>query len=284
MVELEAILKGLGYAATITQWVGVAWAASQGRAVVGNVKKVAEGVLEAPKSYYRVLVFETVGHIVNNRTVIIIAEFLWRLKWVSLGTLGFFLLGKTAIGKSVAGLFTAIINRLSKRVENGEGLPSLLSTTKIQAQNLKNKVEEIRETTPAKSPGRLKLDQELAELKMLVQKLQVRPKTPSPVKIKTPSPVRVKTPSPNVNYIYVGGRKIPLRRRLASPAKAKEGRLRKVIRHVLHGRTEEEKMRKLAKSLRRRALSAAVAAKSRSASAARTRSASAARSRSASKN
>jgi hypothetical protein len=106
----------------------------------------------------------------------------------------------------------------------------------------------------------------------------VKIKTPSPVKIKTPSPVPVKTPSPvntpspNVDYIYVGGRKIPLRRKPMSPAKAKEGRLRKVVRHVLHGRTEEEKMMKLAKALRKRALAAATAAKSRSASAARSRS------------
>lgn len=95
----------------------------------------------------------------------------------------------------------------------------------------------------------------------------VRMKTPSPVRMKTPSPVRMKTPSPvspkspSPNYIYLDGRKIPLRRRLVSPAKEKEGRLRKVIRRVLHGRTDEEKMRKLAKLLRRSALSAA--AKSR---------------------
>ena len=87
----------------------------------------------------------------------------------------------------------------------------------------------------------------------------VRMKTPSPVRMKTPSPVSPKSPSPN--YIYLDGRKIPLRRRLVSPAKEKEGRLRKVIRRVLHGRTDEEKMRKLAKLLRRSALSAA--AKSR---------------------
>lgn len=120
--------------------------------------------------------------------------------------------------------------------------------------------------TPAKSPGRLKLENEMAELKLMLQQIKNQ-KTPlSPVRPKTPSPVRVRTPSPNVNYIYVGGRKIPLRRRLASPAKTKEGRLRKVVRRVLHGRTEEEKMRKLAKSLVRRASSAATAAKSRSVS------------------
>ena len=247
-------MKGLGYAATIAQWVGVAWTAHQGRGAISNVKDLGKDILDAPKSYYRTLVFETVGNIVNHRVIAVIAEFLWRLRHVSILTLAFFLLGKTSIGKSATGLVTAMIDRLAARVKNGEGLPSLFSKTKIQVQNLKNKVEEIKATTPAKSPGRLKLDQELAELKLLVQKLQVRPKTPSP---KTPSP---KTPSPKTpspNYIYVGGRKIPLRRRLASPAKAKEGRLRKVVRRVLHGRTEEEKMMKLAKSLRRRALSAA---------------------------
>jgi len=254
MSDLEVFMKGLGYAATIAQWVGVAWTAHQGRGAISNVKDLGKDILDAPKSYYRTLVFETVGNIVNHRVIAVIAEFLWRLRHVSILTLAFFLLGKTSIGKSATGLVTAMIDRLAARVKNGEGLPSLFSKTKIQVQNLKNKVEEIKATTPAKSPGRLKLDQELAELKLLVQKLQVRPKTPSP---KTPSP---KTPSPKTpspNYIYVGGRKIPLRRRLASPAKAKEGRLRKVVRRVLHGRTEEEKMMKLAKSLRRRALSAA---------------------------
>lgn len=127
--------------------------------------------------------------------------------------------------------------------------------------------------TPAKSPGRLKLENEIVELKLMLQQIKNQ-KTPlSPVRPKTPSP---KTPSPN--YIYVGGRKIPLRRKPMSPAKAKEGRLRKVVRRVLHGRTEEEKMMKLAKALRKRALAAS--ARSRSASAARSRSASAARSRS----
>jgi len=269
MSDLEVFMKGLGYAATIAQWVGVAWTAHQGRGAISNVKDLGKDILDAPKSYYRTLVFETVGNIVNHRVIAVIAEFLWRLRHVSILTLAFFLLGKTSIGKSATGLVTAMIDRLAARVKNGEGLPSLFSKTKIQVQNLKNKVEEIKATTPAKSPGRLKLDQELAELKLLVQKLQVRPKTPSPKtpspktpSPKTPSPKTPspKTPSPKTpspNYIYVGGRKIPLRRRLASPAKAKEGRLRKVVRRVLHGRTEEEKMMKLAKSLRRRALSAA---------------------------
>jgi hypothetical protein len=124
--------------------------------------------------------------------------------------------------------------------------------------------------TPAKSPGRLKIEQEMAELKMMLQQLKNQ-KIQTPVilpsiKPKTPSPVRVTPRSPSPNYIYVGGRKIPLRRKPASPAKAKEGRLRKVVRRVLHGRTEEEKMMKLAKALRKRALAAS--ARSRSASAA----------------
>ena len=85
---------------------------------------------------------------------------------------------------------------------------------------------------------------------MVSQMIQTSPKTP--IRLRTPTP---KTPSPN--YIYVGGQKIPLLRKPASPAKKKEGRMRKVVRRVLHGRTEEEKMRKLAKSLRRRALSMA---------------------------
>jgi hypothetical protein len=268
------VLKYLEYAATIATWVSGAWAASQGRAAIGNAKKLGEAVLEAPKSYYRVLVFETVGHIVNHRAVIIITEFLWRLRYLKVLTLAFFLLGKTAIGKSTAGLFTAMIDRLAERVKNGEGLPSLFSKTKMQAQNLKNKVEEIKATTPAKSPGRLKLEQEMAELKMMLQQLKnqkiqtpvvLPPTTPSPVRVKTPSP---RSPSPN--YIYVGGQKIPLRRKPMSPAKAKEGRLRKVVRRVLHGRTEEEKMMKLAKALRKRALAAST--RSRSASAARSRS------------
>lgn len=252
----------LKYAATIAQWVGMAWVASQGRAAVGNVKKLGDAVLEAPKSYYRVLVFETVGHIVNHRAVIVISEFLWRLRYLKVFTLAFFLLGKTSIGKSTASLFTAIIDKLAARVKNGEGLPSLFSKTKMQAQILKNKVEEIKANTPAKSPGRLKLEQELAELKLLIQKLQVKTKTPtsstpSPVKPKTPSPVKPKTPSPNVNYIYISGRKIPLRRKPASPAKAKEGRLRKVVRRIVHYRSEDEKLRRLAESLRKRATSAA---------------------------
>ena len=98
----------------------------------------------------------------------------------------------------------------------------------------------------------------------------VKIKTPSPVRPKTPSPVKLTPKSPSPNYIYVGGQKIPLRRKPMSPAKAKEGRLRKVVRRVLHGRTEEEKMMKLAKALRKRALAAS--ARSRSASAARSRS------------
>ena len=105
---------------------------------------------------------------------------------------------------------------------------------------------------------------------------------PAPVKLTPKSPNRpvmvsqafqTSPRSPSPNYIYVGGQKIPLRRKPMSPAKAKEGRLRKVVRRVLHGRTEEEKMMKLAKALRKRALAAS--ARSRSASAARSRSRSA---------
>lgn len=153
--------------------------------------------------------------------------------------------------KIVGGTFTSVKALIAK-----------LRRKSIIAQNkIENKIETLSNSkakTPAKSPGRLKLEQEMAELKLMLQQLKNQ-KIQTPVvlpvsKPKTPSP---KTPSPNVNYIYVGGRKIPLRRKPASPAKAKEGRLRKVVRRVLHGRTEEEKMLKLAKSLRRRALSAA---------------------------
>jgi hypothetical protein len=103
---------------------------------------------------------------------------------------------------------------------------------------------------------------------------------PTPVKLTPKSPnrpvmvsqaVQTSPRSPSPNYIYVGGRKIPLRRKPMSPAKAKEGRLRKVVRRVLHGRTEEEKMMKLAKALRKRALAASARSRSRSASAARSR-------------
>ena len=96
---------------------------------------------------------------------------------------------------------------------------------------------------------------------MVSQMIQTSPKTPIRLRTPTPkTPIRLRTPTPKTpspNYIYVGGQKIPLLRKPASPAKKKEGRMRKVVRRVLHGRTEEEKMRKLAKSLRRRALSMA---------------------------
>ena len=131
-------------------------------------------------------------------------------------------------------------------------------------------LDNAKVNTPAKSPGRLKLENELAELKLMLQQIKNRQTPLSPVKIKTPSPIKLTPKSPSPNYIYVGGRKIPLRRKPMSPAKAKEGRLRKVVRRVLHGRTEEEKMMKLAKALRKRALAAS--ARSRSASAARSRS------------
>ena len=268
MAALKLALAIAGATASIAQVLGIAYTAGQVKGVVTDVKNLGTHIIDAPKTFYADVITTLTG-ITNSRVVAIVAEFIWRLRYLKVLTLAFFLLGKTAIGKSTVGLFTAMIDRLAARVKNGEGLPSLFSKTKMQAQNLKNKVEEIKATTPAKSPGRLKLDQELAELKLLVQKLQVRPKTPSPV--------RVKTPSPNVDYIYVGGRKIPLRRKPMSPAKAKEGRLRKVVRRVLHGRTEEEKMMKLAKALRKRALAAS--ARSRTASAARSRTASAARSK-----
>jgi hypothetical protein len=169
--------------------------------------------------------------------------------------------------KIVGGTFTSVKALIAK-----------LRRKSVTAQNkIENKIETLSNSkakTPAKSPGRLKLEQEMAELKMMLQQLKnqkiqtpvvLPPTTPSPVRVKTPSP---RSPSPN--YIYVGGRKIPLRRKPMSPAKAKEGRLRKVVRRVLHGRTEEEKMMKLAKALRRSALAAS--ARSRSASAARSRS------------
>ena len=268
MAALKIAAAIAGTTASIAQVVGIAYTAGQVKGVVTDVKNLGTHVIDAPQTFYKEFITTLTG-VTNSHVVTIVAKFLWQLRHVSIVTLAFFLLGKTSVGKSVAGLFTAMIDRLTQRVKNGEGLPSLLNKTKIQAQNLKNKVEEIKATTPAKSPGRIKLDQELAELKLLVQKLQVRPKTPSPVRVKTPSPVRVKTPSPNVDYIYVGGRKIPLRRKPMSPAKAKEGRLRKVVRRVIHGRTEEEKMMKLAKALRKRALAAS--ARSRSASAARSK-------------
>jgi hypothetical protein len=282
MAALKIAAAIAGTTASIAQVVGIAYTAGQVKGVVTDVKNLGTHVIDAPQTFYKEFITTLTG-VTNSHVVTIVAKFLWQLRHVSIVTLAFFLLGKTSVGKSVAGLFTAMIDRLTQRVKNGEGLPSLLNKTKIQAQNLKNKVEEIKANTPAKSPGRLKLDQELAELKLLVQKLQVRPKTPSPVSPKTPSPVSPKTPSPvrpktpSPNYIYVGGRKIPLRRKPMSPAKAKEGRLRKIVRRVLHGRTEEEKMMKLAKALRRSALAAS--ARSRSASAARSRSASAARSK-----
>jgi hypothetical protein len=260
MAALKIAAAIAGTTASIAQVVGIAYTAGQVKGVVTDVKNLGTHVIDAPQTFYKEFITTLTG-VTNSHVVTIVAKFLWQLRHVSIVTLAFFLLGKTSVGKSVAGLFTAMIDRLTQRVKNGEGLPSLLNKTKIQAQNLKNKVEEIKATTPAKSPGRIKLDQELAELKLLVQKLQVRPKTPSPV--------RVKTPSPNVDYIYVGGRKIPLRRKPMSPAKAKEGRLRKVVRRVIHGRTEEEKMMKLAKALRKRALAAS--ARSRSASAARSK-------------
>ena len=272
MAALKLALAIAGATASIAQVLGIAYTAGQVKGVVTDVKNLGTHIIDAPKTFYADVITTLTG-ITNSRVVAIVAEFIWRLRYLKVLTLAFFLLGKTAIGKSTVGLFTAMIDRLAARVKNGEGLPSLFSKTKMQAQNLKNKVEEIKATTPAKSPGRIKIDQELAELKLLVQKLQVRPKTPSPVRIKTPSPVRIKTPSPNVDYIYVGGQKIPLRRKPMSPAKAKEGRLRKVVRRVLHGRTEEEKMMKLAKALRKRALAAST--RSRSASAARSRSRSA---------
>ena len=264
MAALKLALAIAGATASIAQVLGIAYTAGQVKGVVTDVKNLGTHIIDAPKTFYADVITTLTG-ITNSRVVAIVAEFIWRLRYLKVLTLAFFLLGKTAIGKSTVGLFTAMIDRLAARVKNGEGLPSLFSKTKMQAQNLKNKVEEIKATTPAKSPGRIKIDQELAELKLLVQKLQVRPKTPSPV--------RIKTPSPNVDYIYVGGQKIPLRRKPMSPAKAKEGRLRKVVRRVLHGRTEEEKMMKLAKALRKRALAAST--RSRSASAARSRSRSA---------
>jgi len=131
----------------------------------------------------------------------------------------------------------------------------------------------------------LGLDDELQTLihnKMGLKSPKSPNNPPAPVKLTPKSPnkpvmvsqmIQTSPMSPSPNYIYVGGRKIPLRRKPMSPAKAKEGRLRKVVRHVLHGRTEEEKMMKLAKALRKRALAAS--ARSRSASAARSRSASA---------
>jgi hypothetical protein len=165
--------------------------------------------------------------------------------------------------KIVGGTFTSVKALIAK-----------LRRKSVTAQNkIENKIETLSNSkakTPAKSPGRLKLEQEMAELKMMLQQLKNQKiQTPVVLPPTTPSPVRPKTPSPN--YIYVGGRKIPLRRKPMSPAKAKEGRLRKVVRRVLHGRTEEEKMMKLAKALRKRALAAS--ARSRAASAARSRTA-----------
>ena len=174
----------------------------------------------------------------------------------------------------VMNYYLGLDDELQTLIHNKMGLKS---PSPIKIQPLANtKVN----TLPAGSPGRLKLENELAELKLMLQQIKNRQTPLSPVKPKTPSPVKLTPKSPSPNYIYVGGRKIPLLRKPMSPAKAKEGRLRKVVRRVLHGRTEEEKMMKLAKALRKRALAAS--ARSRTASAARSRTASAARSRSAS--